>query len=234
MPEYPLITPSNFDLEQIRLASVLCFDKPRNWSSFKLVKQVRFFTKAKRVGHAGTLDPLAAGLLIICTGSSTKQISGIQDEDKEYTGEFTLGSTTPSYDLETEPENFSDISHINMQMLKETAAGLTGEINQKPPAFSAVKVAGTRAYKLARQGLEPDIKMRTTQIHEFEIVSFEEDRVRFRVVCSKGTYIRSLADDFGRILGVGAHLSDLVRTRTGSFKLEDAFSTDEFKTLCGF
>ena len=208
---------------------VLLFDKPLRWTSFDLVKKVRNLIRIKKVGHAGTLDPLATGLMIICTGKMTKQIDRYQAQEKEYTGTFFLGATTPCYDLEKEPDHFFPTDHITDEMILKTAASLTGNITQVPPPHSAVKVNGKRAYELARQGKEPELKSREVQIMEFEITGIQMPKVDFRVVCSKGTYIRSLASDFGKMLGSGAYLEKLCRTRIGEFKLEKALSVDDFR-----
>jgi tRNA pseudouridine55 synthase len=207
---------------------VLLVDKPLNWTSFDVVKKLKFALKVKKIGHAGTLDPLATGLLILCTGKMTKSIEKYQAQEKEYTGEFTLGYTTPSYDLETEPEFHSDAKHIKLKDLQQTTPHFTGDIEQTPPIFSAVKTGGKRAYSLAREGKEVKLKSRVVTIREFEITGFEENKVSFRVSCSKGTYIRSLAYDFGEKLGVGAHLSALRRTKIGDFSVNDAEDLNEF------
>ncbi|RUA34772.1 MAG: tRNA pseudouridine(55) synthase TruB [Bacteroidetes bacterium] len=207
---------------------VLLIDKPLNWTSFDVVKKLKFTLKVKKIGHAGTLDPLATGLLILCTGKMTKSIEKYQAQEKEYTGEFTLGYTTPSYDLETEPEFQKETSNLTLEDLKANTTYFTGEIEQTPPIFSAVKTGGKRAYSLAREGKEVKLKSRVITISEFEITDFEENRVSFRVRCSKGTYIRSLAHDFGKKLGVGAYLSALRRTKIGDFSVEDAENLNEF------
>lgn len=207
---------------------VLLFDKPLRWTSFDLVKKVRNLVRIKKVGHAGTLDPLATGLMIICTGKMTKQIDTYQAQEKEYTGTIFLGATTPCYDLEKEPDQFFPTDHITEEMIRGAAVSLTGMISQVPPPHSAVKINGKRAYELSRKGQEPELKAREVEIKEFEITRIEMPRVDFRVVCSKGTYIRSLANDFGKILGSGAHLEKLCRTRIGDYKLENAMSVEEF------
>lgn len=208
--------------------AVLLFDKPLRWTSFDLVKKVRGITRVKKVGHAGTLDPLATGLLIICTGKKTKAIDSFQAQTKEYTGTFFLGATTPCYDMEQEVDQIYETAHITEEMIRETALRFTGFIQQTPPPHSAVKVDGKRAYDLARAGKEVAVKSRTVEIEEFEITGIEMPVVHFRVVCSKGTYIRSLAHDFGKALGSGAYLSSLVRTRIGDFRLGDAISIEAF------
>jgi tRNA pseudouridine55 synthase len=180
-----------------------------------------------KVGHAGTLDPLATGLLIICTGKMTKQIDTFQAEEKEYTGTFTLGATTPTYDLESEPEQKFEVAHITPEQIREATKQFTGDIQQYPPAHSAVKIDGERLYEKARRGEEVELRVRNVTISEFEITRIELPEVDFRVVCSKGTYIRSLANDFGKALNNGAYLSRLRRTRSGNFRSEDAWEVME-------
>jgi tRNA pseudouridine55 synthase len=192
------------------------------------VRKIRNLIRIKKVGHAGTLDPLATGLLIICTGKFTKKINEYMAKEKEYTGTFTLGAVTPTYDLESKPENFTSIDHIYETTIRDAAAQLTGEIMQVPPAHSAIKIEGKRVYELARQGKEVKIEPRKVAIHEFEITNIEMPLVYFRVVCSTGTYIRSLANDFGKLLGCGAYLSSLCRTRIGEFKLSEAMTIEQF------
>jgi len=206
---------------------VLLIDKPLNWTSFDVVKKLKFALKVKKIGHAGTLDPLATGLLILCTGKMTKSIEKYQAQEKEYTGEFTLGYTTPSYDLETEPEFQNDPKHLSLKQIKEATKYFKGEVEQTPPIFSAVKTGGKRAYSLAREGKEVKLKSREVTISQFDITDFDENKVRFRVKCSKGTYIRSLAHDFGQKLEVGAYLSALRRTKIGDFSVEDAENLNE-------
>ncbi|HET6994633.1 MAG TPA: tRNA pseudouridine(55) synthase TruB [Chitinophagaceae bacterium] len=210
---------------------VLLINKPLRWTSFDAVRKIRNLIRIKKVGHAGTLDPLATGLLIICTGKFTKKINEYMAREKEYTGSFTLGATTPTYDLESEPGNFKPFEHITPALIKKAAEGLTGEIMQVPPAHSAIKIEGKRVYELARQGKEVKIEPRKVTIKEFAITSVELPLVHFRVVCSTGTYIRSLAYDFGEALGCGAYLSSLCRTRIGEFKLEDAMTIEEMKRM---
>jgi len=207
---------------------VLLIDKPLNWTSFDVVKKLRHTLKVKKIGHAGTLDPLATGLLILCTGKMTKSIEKYQAQQKEYTGEFTIGYTTPSYDLETEPEFQKSTENISLEDLKKATENFIGEIEQTPPIFSAVKKDGKRAYELAREGKDVKLKSRKVNIEEFEIIDFQNQKVKFRVSCSKGTYIRSLANDFGEILGVGAYLSELRRTKIGNFSVDDAENLSEF------
>jgi tRNA pseudouridine55 synthase len=210
---------------------VLLINKPLHWTSFDAVRKVRNLARTKKVGHAGTLDPLATGLLIICTGKFTKKINEYMAKEKEYTGSFTLGATTPTYDLESEPENFLPTSAITTEQIINTAKIFTGPIMQIPPAHSAIKVGGKRVYELARQGKEVKLEPRPVIIKEFEIVSIDMPVVQFRVVCTTGTYIRSLAHDFGQALGCGAYLSSLCRTRIGEFLLKDAMSIPEFEAI---
>jgi tRNA pseudouridine55 synthase len=208
---------------------VLLLNKPYTWTSFDVVGKLRnsFKPLKLKVGHAGTLDPLATGLLIICTGKLTKQIDIYQAEEKEYTGTFTLGATTPSYDLETEVDQTFDISNITEAQILDNCKHFIGELDQFPPAHSAIKVDGERLYLKARRGEEVELKSRKVTIKEFEITRIELPEVDFRVVCTKGTYIRSLAKDFGEKLNNGAHLSKLRRTRSGNFKVEDSFEIME-------
>ena len=206
---------------------VLLVNKPLDWTSFNVVKKVNYLLKGVKVGHAGTLDPLATGLLILCTGKFTKRISEFMAQEKEYTGTITLGAVTPSYDLETAPMDFRDTAGINIEKIKWAAEQLTGEISQVPPAFSAIKKGGKRAYELARKGKVVILESRKITIREFDILSFESNHVSFRVVCTTGTYIRSLAQDLGIILGCGAYLSGLCRTRIGSYLLKDALNIAE-------
>ncbi|MCU0419413.1 MAG: tRNA pseudouridine(55) synthase TruB [Cyclobacteriaceae bacterium] len=206
---------------------VLLVNKPLEWTSFDVVNKLRYRLKQKRIGHAGTLDPLATGLLIICTGKKCKDINTFMGLEKEYTGTFVLGQTTPSYDLETQPSQPVDTSHLTPEQLIPLAARFTGAIQQVPPAHSAIKVNGTRAYTLARKGQEAGLEPRTVEVRVFEITQIELPSVSFRVVCSKGTYIRSLAHDFGQALGVGAYLSSLCRTRIGNYHLADALEIEQ-------
>ena len=201
---------------------ILLIDKPYGWSSFQAVKKVKWLLKAKKVGHAGTLDPLATGLLILCTEKKTKEIESIQGQEKEYTGTITVGATTPSYDMETEPNQTFPFDHITLELINETLPKFIGDISQIPPLFSAIKVDGKRAYTLARQGSAHELKSRIINIREFEITRIELPEIDFRVCCSKGTYIRTLAFDFGKALGSGAHLSALRRTKIGNYSVENA------------
>lgn len=206
---------------------VLLINKPLTWTSFDVVNKLRYRLKIKKIGHAGTLDPLATGLLIICTGKMTKQIETFMGLEKEYTGTFIIGQTTPSYDLETAVTEPVDIAHITPENIHAIVKSLTGKISQFPPAHSAIKVGGKRAYKFARQGKEVELQPRDVEVSVFEITKLDLPSIAFRIVCSKGTYIRSLARDLGEGLGVGAYLSQLCRTRIGPYKLEDAVSIDE-------
>lgn len=208
-------------------AKVLLVNKPYQWTSFDVVKKLRYALKVKKIGHAGTLDPLATGLLILCTGKMTKQIETFQVQEKEYTGTFVLGKTTPSFDLETEVDSEKDISHLTEQEITNATEQFSGWIDQIPPIFSAIKVDGQRAYKSARKGESVELKSRKVEIKEFEITKISLPEIDFRIICSKGTYIRSIARDFGEYLGVGAYLSALCRTRIGDFKLENASTIEE-------
>ena len=204
---------------------VLLIDKPLKWTSFDMVKKVRWLTKIMKVGHAGTLDPLATGLLIICTGKYTKQINDYMGMPKEYTGSMVLGATTASYDLEQEPENFKsieDIEAITEFAILEATKQFIGTILQMPPQHSAIKKDGKRLYESARQGIEVKVDPRQITIQEFEITKINLPNIEFRVLCSTGTYIRSLVHDFGQALGVGAYMSGLRRTKIGTFNVEDA------------
>jgi tRNA pseudouridine55 synthase len=206
---------------------MLLINKPLEWTSFDVVNKLRHRLKIKKIGHAGPLDPLATGLLIICTGKMTKQIDGFQAQEKEYVGKFVVGQTTPSYDLETEPGEPRDIGLITEDQIRKTTQQFIGLIQQIPPLHSAIKIDGKRAYELARKGIEQELKPREVEIKEFEITNVDKPWVSFRVVCSKGTYVRSLARDFGNALGVGAYLAELCRTRIGHFKLENALTIDQ-------
>jgi len=213
---------------------VLLIDKPLEWTSFQAVNKIRWHIKRKfglkkiKVGHAGTLDPLASGLLILCVGKETKNISTYQGQIKEYTGTFTLGATTPSYDLETEINQTFPTDHITDDLLAKTTQQFTGEIDQKPPIFSAIKKDGKRLYELARKGETTEIASRKVTINKFDITKVELPKVDFKVICSKGTYIRSLANDYGEALNSGAHLSVLRRTKIGDFSVDDAKTIEEF------
>lgn len=208
---------------------VLLIDKDLKWTSFDVVRKTRGILKTKKVGHAGTLDPLATGLLIICAGKKTKKINEYQDLEKEYTGTFTLGAVTPSFDMETEVSERFETSHIDEELIKKAAGKFTGTIEQVPPIYSAIQVDGVRLYKHARAGRKVNIEPRKVTVHEFEITDIDIPTVSFRVVCSKGTYIRSLASDFGKALDSGAYLSSLRRTRIGPYKVSEALTIDQLK-----
>lgn len=216
------------NLEDYKEGQVLLIDKPLEWTSFQVVNKIRwhirqrFGIKKIKVGHAGTLDPLATGLLILCTGKFTKKIDQYQGQIKEYTGEITLGATTPSYDLETEVNETFSIDHITEDLIYKTTEQFTGDIEQVPPIFSAIKKDGVRLYELAREGKTTEIKTRNITINTFEITKVNLPKVEFRVVCSKGTYIRSLAFDFGKALNSGGYLSKLRRTKIGNFNVDNA------------
>lgn len=213
--------------DDFREGRVLLMDKPLEWTSFDVVKKIRILTGISKVGHAGTLDPLATGLLIVCTGKYTKKINEYMAAEKEYTGTFTLGATTPTYDLESEPVFHAPHEHLTLEALRQATPAFTGEIMQVPPAFSAIKKAGTPAYILARKGKEVKMEPRKITISAFDICSIEGAVVHFRVVCSTGTYIRSLAYDFGNAVGSGAYLSSLRRTRIGEFHVDNAMNINE-------
>jgi tRNA pseudouridine55 synthase len=206
---------------------VLLINKPLYWTSFDAVRKVRNLVRTKKVGHAGTLDPLASGLLIICTGKFTKKINEYMAQEKEYTGTITLGATTPTYDLESEPQDFKTIDHITKEMLEAATRPFTGIIQQVPPIHSAIKLEGKRVYELARKGVDVKLEPRQINISEFSITNIELPVVHFKVVCSTGTYIRSLANDYGAQLGCGGHLSSLCRTRIGNFNLSDAMTIED-------
>ena len=224
-------------LESYKEGRVLLVDKPLNWTSFQVVNKIRWLIKQQfnikkiKVGHAGTLDPLATGLLILCTGKYTKKIETYQAQVKEYTGTFTLGATTPSYDLESEIDQKFDISEISQEDILKNIQQFLGEIHQQPPIFSALKKNGKRLYEYAREGSKIDIPSRPVTIKEFQITKIELPCVEFRIVCGKGTYIRSLAYDFGRSLNNGAYLSSLRRTKIGEFRVEDAIDIFEVEKL---
>ncbi|MCA0349455.1 MAG: tRNA pseudouridine(55) synthase TruB [Bacteroidetes bacterium] len=222
--------------EDFQNGQILLIDKPLTWSSFQAVNKLKYLIKRKynlpksfKIGHAGTLDPLATGLLIVCTGKFTKKITEIQGQAKEYTGTITVGATTPSYDLETEVDETFPIVHISEELIQETTKQFLGEINQKPPIFSAIKKDGIRLYEHARAGETVEIPFRKTTIHEFEITRVALPEIDFRVQCSKGTYIRSLAFDFGKALQSGAHLSALRRTKIGDYSVENGFTPEDFE-----
>lgn len=215
---------------------IILIDKPLTWSSFQAVNKLKYLLKRKfdlpkkfKIGHAGTLDPLASGLLIICTGKFTKKITEIQSQTKEYTGTFLVGATTPSYDLETEIDATFPTEHISEVLILKTIEQFLGEIDQKPPVFSAIKKDGKRLYEHAREGSEVEISTRKTTIYEFEITRIALPEIDFRVQCSKGTYIRSLAYDFGKALQSGAHLTALRRTKIGDFDVKNAVTPNDFE-----
>lgn len=215
---------------------ILLIDKPLKWSSFQAVNKLKYalinkvgLPKKFKIGHAGTLDPLATGLLLVCTGKFTKRISELQGQAKEYTGTFFIGATTPSYDLETEVDQIYPTNHINEALIHETVQQFLGEIDQKPPIFSAIKKDGVRLYEHARAGETVEIAFRKTTIHEFEITRIDLPEIDFRVVCSKGTYIRSLAYDFGKAMNSGSHLTVLRRTKIGSYNVIDATDVTLFE-----
>ena len=222
--------------EDFQNGQVLLIDKPLQWSSFQAVNKLKYLLKNKydlpkkfKIGHAGTLDPLATGLLIVCTGKFTKTITEIQAQEKEYTGTITVGATTPSYDLETEINATFPTEHLTDDLIFETTKQFLGEINQKPPVFSAIKKDGKRLYEHARAGEEVEIKARKTTIYEFEITRIDLPEIDFRIKCSKGTYIRSIAYDFGLALQSGGHLTALRRTKIGAFSVENAVSPEDFE-----
>jgi tRNA pseudouridine55 synthase len=208
---------------------VLLIDKPLTWTSFDAVKKIRILTRISKIGHAGTLDPLATGLLIICTGKFTKKINEYMAREKEYTGSFTLGAVTPTYDRESEPTDFKPYEQLTPEMIHAATKPFIGEIFQVPPIHSAIKMEGKPAYIMARKGQEVKMEPRKVTISEFEITSIKLPVVHFKVVCTTGTYIRSLAYDFGQELECGAYLSSLCRTRIGEFKLEEAMSLVDFE-----
>ena len=222
-------------LEDFTSGEVILIDKPLHWTSFQVVNKVRWLIKKKygikkiKVGHAGTLDPLATGLLILCSGKMTKQIDGFQAQIKSYSGTITLGGTTPSFDMETEIDRTFETDHITSELIHIKTKEFIGEIEQYPPVFSALKKDGKRLYEFARAGEKVEIKPRTITIEKFDITSIEKNIVSFEVVCSKGTYIRSLAHDFGKALECGGYLSSLRRTKSGDFDVTNALSIEEFE-----
>ncbi|MEO8239396.1 MAG: tRNA pseudouridine(55) synthase TruB [Flavobacterium sp.] len=222
--------------EEYLNGQILLIDKPLKWSSFQAVNKLKYLLinkvglpKKFKIGHAGTLDPLATGLLLICTGKFTKRISELQGQAKEYTGTFYIGATTPSYDLETEIDQTFPTEHIDETLVHETVKQFLGEIDQKPPIFSAIKKDGVRLYEHARAGETIEIESRKTTIHEFEITRIALPEIDFRVVCSKGTYIRSLAFDFGKAMNSGSHLTVLRRTKIGDYDVKDAIDITLFE-----
>ena len=214
-------------LDKYNNGQTLLVDKDLDWTSFDVVKKIKNIIKCKKVGYAGTLDPLATGLLIICTGKNTKKINGIQNQDKVYTGEFILGKSTPSHDLETEFNSQKDIKNISSDRIEEVSKRFVGEQLQRPPKFSAVKVNGKRAYEYARDNEDVKIKEKNINIYEFKITEYNLPNISFKISCTKGTYIRSIARDFGEKLGCGAVLSKLRRTEIGNYDVEDAFKVND-------
>ena len=208
---------------------VILIDKPQHWTSFDAVRKIRGTLRIKKVGHAGTLDPLATGLLILCTGKFTKRINEYMAQEKEYTGTFTLGAVTPTYDLESMPMDIKAYNHISESEIHAATQQFMGEILQKPPIYSAIKKNGTALYELARRGEEVELKSREISISHFEITEVALPVIAFKVTCSTGTYIRSLAHDFGQALGCGAYLSSLRRTAIGDFKVEEGVTMEEFE-----
>jgi len=222
--------PVNAELQQTYLeGKAILIDKPLHWTSFDVVRKLRSILQIKKIGHAGTLDPLATGLLIVCTGKFTKKINEYMAAEKEYTGTITLGAVTPTYDLESLPEQQKDYSFITTELLQENTKQFIGAIEQFPPIYSAIKKDGVALYELARRGVDVELKARSITISTFEITEINLPVVQFKVICSTGTYIRSLANDFGVALGCGGYLSSLCRTRIGEFKVEDAISMEELE-----
>lgn len=210
--------------------SVILIDKPLHWTSFDVVRKIRSTLRIKKIGHAGTLDPLATGLLILCTGKFTKKINEYMAKEKEYTGTITLGAVTPTYDLESEPEQFKDFSHLKETDIEHVIHSFKGELDQRPPIYSAIKKKGTPLYVLARRGEEVELEPRKITICSFDITAIRLPEIDFRVTCSTGTYIRSLAHDVGQALGCGGYLSALRRTAIGPFQTTQAQTIDEFMT----
>jgi tRNA pseudouridine55 synthase len=228
----------NITIDDYQNGQTLLIDKPLGWSSFQAVNKLKYLLinsiglpKKFKIGHAGTLDPLATGLLLICIGKSTKKISELQGQSKEYTGTFYMGATTPSYDLETEIDQRFDISHINEALIDKTVNKFLGEIDQIPPIFSAIKKDGVRLYEHARAGEKIEIASRKTTIHEFEITRIALPEIDFRIVCSKGTYIRSIAFDFGKAMQSGSHLTALRRTKIGEFDVKNAIHVTDLESI---
>jgi tRNA pseudouridine55 synthase len=217
--------------QEAKPGEVFLIDKPYGWTSFQAVKKVKWMRMAKKCGHAGTLDPLATGLLVICTERSTKKINDIQAAEKEYVAEITLGATTPSYDLETEVDHHFPTEHITAELIATTLKQFEGTIMQRPPLFSAIKVDGKRAYNLARGGVEHELEARPVIIHEIEVISYDAPVLTLRFVCGKGTYIRSLAFDIGKALNSGGYLSGLRRTRIGAYHVDDAIAPEKVQNV---
>ena len=218
-------------LDKYEEGQVLLINKPYKWTSFDVIRKMRHLIKIKKVGHAGTLDPLATGLLIVCTGKFTKRINDFMAQEKEYTGSITLGATTPTFDLESEPENIKDTTGITAAQLHEATLPFTGHILQVPPMHSAIKKDGKRIYELARRGETIELEPRKLFIKSFEITDISMPVLQFKVVCSTGTYIRSLANDFGAALGCGGYLSSLCRTAIGEFCLKDSLTIEQLEAL---
>jgi tRNA pseudouridine55 synthase len=210
---------------------VLLIDKPLHWTSFDVVRKLRSLLQIKKIGHAGTLDPLATGLLIVCTGKFTKKINEYMAQEKEYTGSITLGAVTATYDLESEPHQHRDYSFVTNEVLVSATKSFIGDIQQLPPVYSAIKRDGVALYELARRGEEVELKPRSIHINSFEITEVALPVVSFKVICSTGTYIRSLANDYGAALGCGGYLSSLSRTRIGEFRIEDSVSMEDFEQM---
>lgn len=222
------------EVNDFQAGKVLLIDKPLLWTSFDAVNKIRYTIKHKtglkkiKVGHAGTLDPMATGLLIICTGKFTTRITEFQDQEKEYTGTITIGATRPSFDMETEIDQTFDYQHITSEMIEQARLSFLGEQEQYPPIYSAIKVDGKPIYKAARKGVEVEVKPRPINIYEFEVTKIELPEIHFRIKSSKGTYIRSIASDFGKVLNNGAYLSSLRRTKNGGFDVKDALTIEDF------
>ena len=229
--------PAKHTHESLFEGAVFLIDKPLNWTSFDVVNKIKYLLKHKcgikkiKIGHAGTLDPLATGLLIVCIGKETKSIEKYQAYEKEYSGSFFLGATTPSFDLETKVDKTFPIEHISHELITKAAESFTGEQDQLPPIFSAKKIDGKRAYDLARKGKDPKVKPKKIQIHQFTIVDVSLPQVTFNIVCSKGTYIRSIARDLGEKLNSGAYLQSLRRDRIGPFDVKDALTLENFEKI---
>ena len=225
-----IIVPVNSFLSEYDFSEgcMIPFDKDLEWTSFDVVNKIRNTIKVRKVGHAGTLDPLASGLVLLCTGKYTKKLNDLMGLEKEYTGTITFGKTTPSYDLETEASISGDPSQLTIDLIRDAAQQFVGEIEQIPPIYSAIKVDGERAYKKARKNEEAKMKARVVHIRELEILDYRNATATFRMVCSKGTYVRSLAHDLGQHLKVGAHLSSLRRTRIGQYQLSQAWKVSQF------
>lgn len=223
------VSPSLITQQQVLDGQVFVVDKPLEWTSFDVIGKLRKIFKIKKIGHAGTLDPLATGVLIVCTGKFTKKINEYMGMEKEYTGTITLGASTPTYDLESTPIPVGDISHISIETAQIAANTFTGVIQQIPPAHSAIKIDGKRVYELARQGKEVKLEPRTVTVNVFELTNWQPPVLGFRVVCSTGTYIRSLANDLGAALGCGGYLSSLCRTRIGEFGIDQALQVTDIE-----